>query len=103
MARKVILALVVLTFDLLSKSQIVVSGIVLDQNRNPLPGANVYFEGSFNGTITDTLGKFVLEEEEPELNILVISYIGYNEQRIAIDKKQKSIFIEIKMEEKKPH
>lgn len=100
MIRQIILAIGLSALCLLSKSQIVVSGIVLDQKRNPLPGANVYFEGSFNGTITDTAGKFVLEEQEPELNILVISYMGYNEQRIAIDRKQKSIFLEIRMEEK---
>jgi hypothetical protein len=98
--RQIILAIVLSAFCLLSKSQIVISGIVLDQKRNPLPGANVYFEGSFNGTITDTAGKFVLKEQEPELNILVISYMGYNEKRITIDRKQKSVFLEIRMEEK---
>ncbi len=100
MIRQTILVVIISAFCLLSRSQIVVTGIVLDQNRNPLPGANVYFEGSYNGTVTDTAGKFMLEESEPELNILIISYMGYNEQRIQIDRKQKSVFLEIRMEEK---
>lgn len=83
-----------------SECQIVVRGIVTDENRHPLPGANIYFEGSFNGSISDTAGRFELEEKESELNTLIVSYMGYEEQRIIIDWKQKAVFLEIRLKEK---
>lgn len=40
---------------------IILKGKILDENKSPLPGANVYFEGTTIGTITDVNGYFELK------------------------------------------
>lgn len=61
-----------------------VTGNVTDTNGEPVIGASVLEKGTTNGTITDFEGNF-------ELNIqgstLVVSFIGYQTQEIAVDKK----------------
>ena len=52
-----------------------VTGTVLDQNGEPVIGANVVEKGTTNGTITDVEGKFSLEVSNNA--ILLVSYIGY--------------------------
>lgn len=56
-----------------------VSGMVVDQNGNPLIGVSVLVEGTSAGTITDFDGKFKINVTSKEVN-LRFSYIGYKEQ-----------------------
>jgi TonB-linked SusC/RagA family outer membrane protein len=60
-----------------------ISGTVTDGTTGEaLAGVNIAIEGTTTGTITDASGKFTLEA--PEQNqVLVISYIGYETQRIT--------------------
>lgn len=70
------------TGSLLAQRQI--TGTVLDANTDePLIGASVLVEGQATGTVTDIDGSFTLEAETGD--ILVISYTGYESQRIAIN------------------
>lgn len=55
----------------------VISGLVTDENGEPVIGANVIEKGTTNGTVTDVDGKYALSLKNPE-SILQISYIGYN-------------------------
>lgn len=57
-----------------------VIGRVLDENGDPVIGANVVEKGTTNGTVTDIDGNFKLEVEDNA--ILQISYIGYLVQDI---------------------
>jgi len=50
---------------------------------SPVPGANVVVKGSTSGTVTDVDGKFSLSVP-PEATTLVISFIGYMTQEVAI-------------------
>ncbi|MEK7719057.1 MAG: carboxypeptidase-like regulatory domain-containing protein [Bacteroidota bacterium] len=50
-----------LTFLLLLanlSAQLVISGKVSDQKQMPLTGANVFLQGSYDGTTADSLGNF---------------------------------------------
>lgn len=53
-----------------------VRGRVYDENKQPIIGANVYWEGTQVGTTSDTDGHFELERNGKSKN-LVVSYIGY--------------------------
>ena len=53
-----------------------VKGRVCDENKQPIIGANVYWEGTQNGTTSDVDGNFELERKGDSKN-LVVSYIGY--------------------------
>lgn len=52
-----------------------VSGVVLDENAQPLPGATVVIKELQQGTTTDVEGRFQLHA--PENARLVISFLGY--------------------------
>jgi TonB-linked SusC/RagA family outer membrane protein len=59
-----------------------ITGQVLDENGEPVIGANVIERGTTNGTVTDFDGNFTLEVQESA--ILQISYIGYLEQTTPV-------------------
>lgn len=59
-----------------------VSGTVSDAS-GPLPGASVLEKGTTNGTQTDFDGNYTLTAEDGA--ILIVSYIGYKTQEVAIN------------------
>ncbi|WP_178989554.1 SusC/RagA family TonB-linked outer membrane protein [Winogradskyella schleiferi] len=66
------------------KSQgIVISGVVTDENGQPLPGASVLEKGSTNGVQSDFNGKFILTVTDTNSE-LVISYLGFITQEIKV-------------------
>lgn len=58
------------------------TGVVVDENEEPVIGANVVEKGTTNGVITDIDGKFSLSI--PDNTTLKISYIGYLSREIVI-------------------
>lgn len=62
----------------------VIKGNVVDENGEPIIGANILVKGSTNGTITDINGNYSLEVENAKGAVLQISYIGYNSVEEAI-------------------
>lgn len=74
---------IVLLFSLfmvasLGFSQTTVNGKVVDQNDQPVPGANIVIEGKAIGTTTDFDGNFILETSEVPPFQLKITSIGYS-------------------------
>jgi len=63
--------------------QSTVTGTVVDSDGIPLPGANVLEKGTTNGTQTDFDGNFTLEVQDGAT--LVISYIGFQTQEVAVE------------------
>src|SRR5690554_3943039 len=63
--------------------QIPITGTVTDANGAGIPGATVLVEGTTTGTATDIDGNFSLDV--PEGSVLLISFIGYQSQRITVD------------------
>lgn len=53
-----------------------VKGHVLDEQEEPIIGANIYWEGTQQGTTSDADGYFELKGNGNAKN-LVVSYIGY--------------------------
>ena len=60
----------------------IVKGRIVDTNGEAVIGANVKLKGSNQGTITDVDGNFSLENVSGD--ILIVSYIGFEEQEVAI-------------------
>src|SRR5690625_174371 len=63
---------------------ITVEGIVRDQEGGPLVGVNILLKDSDKGTTSDFNGRFTLEGID-ENSILVLSYIGYQTQEVAVN------------------
>jgi hypothetical protein len=77
-----------------------ISGSVKDkQSDEPIPFAAVFLHKSNQGTLTDSLGKFMfLPDKWFVTDTLEISSVGYKPLLIPMPAKQDSIFIAIKME-----
>ena len=70
-----------------------IKGTVLDENNEPVVGANVIIKGTSNGTVTDVNGKFSLNVREGQT--IVVSFIGYVSQEITVSgKKQYTVDLE---------
>jgi hypothetical protein len=63
----------------------IISGIVIDEHKQPLPGATISLKGANITTSTDFDGKFTIHTPLDKENVFVISYIGYvtNEVKTA--------------------
>lgn len=59
-----------------------ITGLVLDEHKLPVIGANVVEKGTTNGTVTDLDGKFTLAVQDNA--VLLVSYIGYITQEIPV-------------------
>lgn len=62
-----------------------VTGVVLDQNGEPIIGANVIEKGTINGVVTGVDGDFILNVSSNA--ILTVSFIGYDIQEFPVGKK----------------
>ena len=64
-------------------SPVVVRGMVIDEeNKEPVIGAGVFIDGTNKGIATDIDGQFALKV--PSDTSLVISYIGYEKQKVHV-------------------
>ena len=70
--------------DLMDVYALTVSGKVVGENSQPLPGASVIEKGTTNGITTDVDGKFSLNVQD-EKSVLVFSFIGYTTQEVAVE------------------
>ncbi len=57
-----------------------ITATVTDEYGTPIPGANVYFQGSKNGTITNANGQFSIASEN---DTLVVSFMGLETKSYA--------------------
>lgn len=73
-----------------------ISGIVIDDFRKPVIGANVIVKGTTTGTITNLDGKFVLEA--PQDGIILISFIGLSKRELAVKDIKENMKIQLLQE-----
>lgn len=71
-----------------------ISGKIVDSTGEPVIGANIVEKGTTNGTITDLDGNFTLEVSPK--STLLVSYIGYAPQEVAVGNQ---LNIQIKLHE----
>jgi hypothetical protein len=67
-------------------AQTKVGGIVVDEAGAPVAFANVLFKNSTEGTISNDNGRFYMESENVH-DILLVSFIGFENQEIILEKK----------------
>ncbi len=97
MRRLLILTVSFLSFYNLNAQQII-KGIVTDSRGDAVIGANIYIKDTYIGTSTDGLGKFQLEINNSDKNILIISFLGFEnfEKEINIDILNQELKIKLK-------
>ncbi len=72
-----------------------VTGTVVDNTGEPLIGATIIEKGTATGTATDFDGNFVLFVKDIDKAVLVVSYVGYATEEVAV-KGQKHLDITLR-------
>ena len=69
-----------------------VKGRVIDENGEPIIGANILVKGTTNGTITDYDGNFTLEVSDKN-PIIRIRYICYKDSEVTTSSQNLVIYL----------
>src|SRR5688572_20929295 len=79
-------------------SQVTVSGKLTDAKGNPLPNASVLIKDTYDGTTTDSTGKFQMTTSETGSQILEVSLSGFDtyQKSIILGKENISFAISLK-------
>ena len=90
-----LVALLFVSATILGQTKI--TGTVVDDTNQPLPGASVVVKGTANGTSTDFDGKFTLKAKTKS-GVIIVSFIGYKTRELVFS-SSKSNFKSIKLAE----
>ncbi|MFC2272820.1 MAG: SusC/RagA family TonB-linked outer membrane protein, partial [Capnocytophaga ochracea] len=82
---KSIISICILLFSIPMLAQkVTITGVVTDENKQPLPGASVAVEHAHSGTATDFEGRFSLSVAPTDK--IVVSFMGYRSKTIVVGK-----------------
>ena len=76
---------VLLSFSAIAQNKITVTGVIYDENGEPMPGAGVLIEGTTKGAVADIDGKYSIETAKG--TALVYNFIGYKDQVVTVREK----------------
>ena len=93
---KTFISTIILFFALSLSAQNTISGIVLDAKKQPVAGANIFIEGTYDGASSNEMGKFLFSTTATGTQQLQISFLSYETITATIDVancKDKTYFI----------
>jgi|AGTN01.1.fsa_nt_gi hypothetical protein len=93
--KKNILFLLLLLVVLPAAAQEKLKGYVYDEQEAPIIGANIYWEKSKNGGVSDSNGYFEIDLPDAHEH-LIITYTGYEPQSLHIDDTNKELIVYLK-------
>ena len=88
MSFKINLSLLLFFSFTLLKAQTTISGVVLDHKSQPIYGANVYLDGTYDGATSLEDGSFSFKTSETGIQTLIVSYLSYETKSISADVTQ---------------
>ena len=83
--KTILSALVFLWFGSLACAQVAISGTVIEKPGLPIIGANIFIEGSYDGTVSDDNGSFSFSTDLIGEQVLSVSYLGYETKTLTMD------------------
>lgn len=93
---RTITLVIVLLISIISTAQTTISGKVVDNNNQPIPGANIALQGASVGTVTDFDGLFTLTIEETPPFTIIVSSIGFESANVDITSSTSDITVTLK-------
>ncbi|MBI9042347.1 DUF5686 and carboxypeptidase-like regulatory domain-containing protein [Lutibacter sp.] len=84
--------ILVILFYVNSYAQVKISGLVVDEQNQSIPFANIVFVGSTIGTVSDENGKFYLESDNTYTQIEV-SFLGYETKKLSVKSRDYNLRI----------
>ncbi len=91
---------IALLYTICSKAQTTIRGKVTDERDQAVVGANIYLEGTYDGTTSGFEGKFELVTHEKGIKVLIVSAIGFQKFRFEFSSDSVVPFLNINLDEK---
>ncbi|WP_342750406.1 TonB-dependent receptor [Aureitalea marina] len=85
---KLIIRIILFVCSQLAVAQTTISGVVTDKAGQPIMGANIYLEGTYDGASSDMEGRFSFETNKSGLQLLQVSYVSYEPISMSADVSQ---------------
>ncbi|ALM47989.1 TonB-dependent receptor [Flavobacterium psychrophilum] len=85
--------MLLLSAGMYAQNKKLISGVVYDNTKMPLPGVNILEAGTANAVSTDENGKYVIEVKVG--GTLVISSIGFTTQNVVVDASTSTLNINL--------
>lgn len=85
MKNSIILFWLILSASITASSQTKISGHIIDKKGQVLIGANVYIDGTYDGTSSNTDGFYVFTTTETGNKVLKVDYIGYDSYVLEVN------------------
>ncbi len=82
---KTILSFSILLFSSILFSQTTLSGKIVDEKGNPVVGANIFIDGTYDGTSSNETGSFSFTTTTTGNQTLVVSFLIYETTKLVID------------------
>lgn len=82
---KTILSFSILLFSSILFSQTTISGKIVDEKGNPVVGANIFIDGTYDGTSSNETGSFSFTTTTTGNQTLVVSFLIYETTKLVID------------------
>src|SRR5580658_3035122 len=79
-----------------AQDSVTVSGVIRDEQKQPLPGATVLVKGTTLGTSTDDKGSFTLRIPK-DAKTIVVSYVGYDSKEYPVNAANGSVKLNVDM------
>lgn len=80
-----LITLIAIFISSMTIAQTTVSGQVTDTKNQPIFGANVYLDGTYDGATTNETGHFTFTTDENGTHLLTISFLSYETKTISGD------------------
>lgn len=92
---KTLITFLLLTLTQILLGQTTISGKVLDEKKQPLQGANVFIDGTYDGTSSDADGNFKFSTAAKGTQVLKITFLTFEtlSQEITIENYKSQTFI----------
>lgn len=77
------LLLIFANFGVIS-GQTRIEGLITDESREPLPGANIFLQDSYDGATSGADGSFSFSTVETGEKTIIVRFVGYREQSVPV-------------------
>lgn len=99
MKKQIIYVSMVIVMCTILSAQTRISGKITDDKNSPLPGANIYIKGTYDGVTSKEDGSFLFKTNEKGEVTLVASFVGYKKYESKLILKKGEMKIDISLEE----
>jgi iron complex outermembrane receptor protein len=72
-----------------------ISGTVMDNNNNPIAGANIVVKGKLTGAVSDSEGRFELSTSQTPPLTLIVSMVGFQRQEVEVSSASSPVSIQL--------